>query len=379
MKFIIIILISLFYCSFIQAITIDTNAIFLAKLQPQMKVPSDYKIYNVRNVEEVYQALNKANKAGGYAAILFADGIYHFKHTLNILANNIMLLSKSATPVNTILRGNGMKATKGVDNLIRVSGKHFVMDGLTLEQAGNHLIQIAGENGASSPIIRNSILQNGYEQLLKVTYSRKHSELFANNGLVTNCFFRYTKGIGPNFYIGGIDAHGIKNWLIIHNIFENIASPDKHIAEHAIHLWNDTAHNCIKNNLIINSDRGIGFGLRQGKANYISYSNFAGVIQGNIIYHAKNMHKYADTGIILEDSPETIVKNNIIFFEHNYPYAIEFRFESSVNVVIKNNNTNRGIRNRNNANAIVINNKVSILNEENLLQEIERFKLLKSF
>jgi len=119
--------------------------------------------------------------------------------------------------------------------------------------------------------------------------------------------------------------------------------------------------------------------LRQGKANYISYSNFAGVIQGNIIYHAKNMHKYADTGIILEDSPETIVKNNIIFFEHNYPYAIEFRFESSVNVVIKNNNTNRGIRKRNNANAIVINNKVSILNEENLLQEIEKFKLLKSF
>jgi len=344
-----------------------------------MEIPADYKIYNVRNTEELYQALNKASKAGGYAAILFADGIYHIKQTLNITSPNLMLLSKSGTPNNTILRGNGMKATKGVDNLIRVAAPNFVLDGLTLEQAGNHLVQIAGESGAKEPIIRNSILQNGYEQLMKVTYSKKGTDRFSNNGLVENCLFRYTQGIGPNFYIGGIDAHGIKYWLIQNNIFENIASPSKHIAEHAIHLWNDTFDNTIKSNLIINSDRGIGFGMRQEKISYIHHSNYGGIIQDNIIYHANNNHIFSDVGIILEDSPATIVKNNVIFFEHNYPYAIEFRFESSVEIVIKNNNTNRGIRQRNNANAIIINNKVSMLNKDNLMYEIEKFKLVKSF
>ncbi|NQY86768.1 MAG: right-handed parallel beta-helix repeat-containing protein [Colwellia sp.] len=366
----ILILLALLCSTLANAITIDTEAIFLAKLQPQVKIPDYYKIYNVRNANEVYQALNKAHQVGGYAAILFADGIYHLKRTINISADNIMLLSTSATPVNTILRGNGMKSTKGVENLIRVSGKHFVIDGLTLEQTGNHLIQIAGENGAINPIIRNTILQDGYEQLLKVTYSRKHSDRFSTNGLVENCLFRYTNGIGPNFYIGGIDAHGIKNWQIKNNIFENIASPNKYIAEHAIHLWNDTAHNTIKNNLIINSDRGIGLGMRLKKHNYNTHSNFAGVVEGNIIYHAKNNHEFADVGIILEDSPETIIRDNFIYFEHDYPNAIEFRFNKTIDVLISNNETNRGIVLRNHAQALIINNRIAELTKSSLILAI---------
>jgi hypothetical protein len=354
-----ILIITLFYCTLINALTIDSDDIFLTKLQPQVKIPDYYKVYNVRNAREVYQALNKAHQVGGYAVILFTDGVYHLKHTLNISADNIMLLSESATPINTILHGNGMKASKDVDNLIRVSGSNFVIDGLTLEQAGNHLIQIAGENGANNPIIRNSILQNGYEQLLKVTYNKNQSDHFSNGGLVENCLFRYTKSVGPNFYIGGIDAHGIKNWLIKNNIFENIASPSKHIAEHAIHLWNDTANNTIESNLIINSDRGIGFGMKKKRATYTSYSNLGGIIQNNIIYHErKKNHKFADTGIILENSPKTIVKNNIIYFEHDYPNAIEFRFKATKNVIITNNITNRRIVRRNGGEAIIQSNSI---------------------
>jgi hypothetical protein len=369
-----ILLVSLLYCTLINALTIDTDAIFLAQLQPQVKIPGYYKVYNVRNAKEVYQALDKAHQSGGYAAILFTDGIYHLKRTINISADNIMLLSKSATPINTILHGNGMKATKGVDNLIRVSGKNFIIDGLTLEQAGNHLIQIAGEDGANNPTIRNAILQNGYEQLLKVTYSRTNSKRFSINGLVENCLFRYTKGIGPNFYIGGIDAHGVKHWMIANNIFENIASPDKYIAEHAIHLWNDTAHNTIKDNLIINSDRGIGLGMRQHKTSYINYSNFAGVVQGNIIYHAKKNNTFSDVGIIIEDSPKTIIRDNFIYFEHNYPNAIEFRFDKTTDVLINNNETNRAIRRRDNAQAVINNNRISKLSKLSLMNAIGKLR-----
>ena len=256
----------------IEAVSIDSDSLFLSKLEPQIKIPANYKIFIVGNSSDVYQALSKVHEAGGFSAVIFKEGIYSLNHTLNITAPNVMLMSLSASPINTILTGNGMKPTNGVDNLIRVSGKNFVLDGLTLQQSGNHLIQIAGENGANYPIIRNCLLQDGYEQLIKVTYSKKNERLFSSGGVIENCMFRYTAGIGPNFYIGGIDAHGIKNWKINGNVFENIASPSKRIAEHAIHIWRDSYNNDVESNIIINSDRGIGLGMREKKSNYMKYS-----------------------------------------------------------------------------------------------------------
>ncbi len=373
-KYILFLIINLLYGALANAVTINTNEIFQAKLQPQISIPAYYKTYTVSNAKQVYQALNTIKNERGYRAIIFNEGVYHLKRTLNITTPNLMFLSKSANPSKTILRGNGMKATKGVDNLLRIAAPNFVLDGLTLEQAGNHLIQIVGESGARKPIIRNAILQDGYEQLIKVTYSRKHTDKFSNEGLIENCLFRYTKGIGPNYYIGGIDAHGIRNWVIQNNIFENIASPSKHIAEHAIHLWRDSFNNIVKNNLIINSDRGIGLGMRVQEANYTYHSNFGGIIQDNIIYHADQQNKFSDVGIILEDSSNTLVENNTIFLEHDYPYSIEFRFGKSTNNIIKNNNTNKGIRQRDGAQALVINNKVSVLTKADLINTIDKFK-----
>jgi len=358
----------------LKAISIDTDGLFLSKLESQTKIPSNYKIHIVKSSYEVYQALSMIHMEGGFSAVVFKEGIYSLSHTLNITAPNVMLLSLSANPMRTILMGNGMKPTNGVDNLIRVSGKNFVLDGLTLQQSGNHLIQIAGENGANHPIIRNCLLQDGYEQLIKVTYDKDNKQLFSNKGIIENCMFQYTAGIGPNFYIGGIDAHGIKDWKISNNIFENIASPSKSIAEHAIHIWRDSYNNTIENNIIINSDRGIGLGMGEKRSNYIKYSNLGGVISNNIIYHErKNNHKFADTGIILESSPETIIKNNIVYFEHNYPNAIEFRFEATKNVIIINNITNRGIVRRNGAEAMIYANIISSNSKEKLTSILQNY------
>ena len=360
-------------------ITIDTEKLFLSKQKSQIRVPRHYQTYWVNNAKETYQALAKIHREGGFAAIFFREGVYQLKNTLNIRAPNIMLLSVSASPQKTVLRGNGMKASKGVDNLIRVAAPNFVLDGLTLEQSGNHLIQIAGESGATKPVIRNCILQDGYEQLFKVTYNRKYQDKFSDQGIVESCLFQYSKGTGPNYYIGGIDAHGIQNWTIRNNIFVNIASPSQHIAEHSIHLWNDTNNNLVEKNIIINSDRGIGFGMRQKKVGYARYSNRGGVIKNNIIYHARNTHKFADTGIILEDSPETVVDGNIIYFEHDYPNAIEFRFANTSEVIIKNNYVNRRIKSRNSGQASILNNEISELSRKKLELNLKDFIAQSNF
>jgi len=326
----------------------------------QISVPESYKQYVVANIKEFYQALSAINKHNGHAAITFEDGIYHFTKTILIKKPNIMFLSRFQDPKRVILKGNGMKPTRRAESLIEVHASGFVLDGITLQDSPNHLIQIKAEKSASFPIIRNCIIQNAYEQLIKVSYDKtSHPDNYSDSGLIEQCIFQYTADIGPNYYIGGIDAHGIRNWIIRNNLFKNIASPSKHIAEHAIHLWNNTENNIVENNVIINSDRGIGFGMWQktkGDHINIKFSNYGGVIRNNIIYHADNNHPFADTGIVIENSPKTVIEGNYIYLEHNYSRAIEYRFSQTREVKILNNHTNKFISSRNGGSATLTDN-----------------------
>ncbi len=62
-------------------------------------------------------------------------------------------------------------------------------------------------------------------------------------------------------------------------------------------------------------------------------------------------------GIVVENSPDTEIKNNFIYQLHKYPNAIEFRFDDTDNVFIENNITNRDITGRNGAKATMHNNE----------------------
>jgi hypothetical protein len=213
------------------------------------------------------------------------------------------------------------------------------------------LIQIAGEQDADFPTLRNCVLQDGFEQLLKVSYNR-NTKVSSDNGLIDNCEFVYTAGIGPQYYIGGIDVHGGHNWVVRRSLFRGIASPGTRVAEHAIHFWNNTKDTLVEDNIIINCDRGIGFGMT-------NRPNLGGVIQNNLILHTSNKHPNADVGIILEESPHTKILNNNIYLEHSYNNAIEYRFPSTVNVEIRGNLTNKAIRKRDGASAKLTKNKRS--------------------
>jgi hypothetical protein len=90
-----------------------------------------------------------------------------------------------------------------------------------------------------------------------------------------------------------------------------------------------------------------------------SRPNIGGVIQNNLILHSANKHPNADAGIILEESPHTKVLNNKIYFAHSYNNAIEYRYASTVKVVIRGNLTNKAIRKREGASAELTNNKRS--------------------
>jgi hypothetical protein len=298
----------------------------------------------VNTSAELYAAINQANETGNIKIIL-QSGRYPIPQTLNILKPNISLVSATLDPLSTLLVGTGMRQTATVGNIIRVAAPYFILDGISLEQSSNHLIQIAGESNADFPILRNCILKDSYEQLVKVSYNR-NTGIASDGGLVENCHFEYSAGIGPQYYIGGIDVHGGQDWIIRNNYFTGIASPARKIAEHAIHFWNGTQNIIVTDNVIYNCDRGIGFGMP-------NRPNFGGLIANNLIVHNDNIHPNADTGIILEESQGTRVIGNRIYLAHDYSNAIEYRFVETINVKIEDNITNKKITKRNGAQAIL--------------------------
>ena len=268
-----------------------------------------------------------------------------------------MIMSATGDPYDVRL------TTKG-GNLIRVSSNNFYIDGITLSGAQNHLIQVAGESNSSNFKINNSILEDAYEQFLKVSYNRARPDNYSLSGSVTNCVFQFTRGVAPNYYTGGIDALGSKNWIVSNNVFRDIASPSEHIAQHAVHFWVNSSGNQITNNLFIDVDRAIGLGMPLEKnESIIEYSHRDGLIEGNVIYHSDNGSPFADTGIILEAAENTTVKGNYVFFEHLYPNAIEYRFEESRDNYIVENFVNAEIRSRNGGKATLRDNKALVQSE----------------
>ncbi len=299
----------------------------------------------VSSAQDLANAVLEANLVGGNTEILIANGTYTLPYTLNVTADYVTVRSLSGRPESVILEGSA-NTDRQIGNLIRVSGDYFLLEGITLRNANNHLIQIAGEEDADYPIVRNCVLQDSYQQLLKVSYNLANKKIASDFGLVENSIFRYSNGIGPNWYIGGIDLQGGEGWIIQNNLFRDISSPATQVAEHAIHAWNHAANTVVENNTIVNSDRGIGFGMTTNEHSAMVYSHRGGLISNNLIVHTDRSDEFADVGIILEDSAETIVKDNLIWLGHSYPNAIEYRYSSSHSIIISGNRTNKAIRSR---------------------------------
>lgn len=332
------------------------TTIVKAFVAAQTPVPKDFTVFIVDTAEELQGAVSAANNAGGKAAIYLQDGVYKISETIRISASNIMFLSVSNNPYQVTIKGAGMNRTKRVQNIFEVRANGFVLDGIRLAEAPNHLIQIAGENNASGAIVRNCILQDSFEQLLKVSYDQASRPAnISYDGIVEHCIFQYTQGRAPYYYTGGIDALGAKNWRVEHNIFKDIASPGKRIAQHAVHFWVNASNNIVRNNIFIDNDRSIGFGmkLKRRETENLDYFSKGGEISGNVIYHSDNGDPFADAGIVLEASPETVIKDNFILMQHRYPRAIEYRFKETQNVIIENNYTNRSISSRNGGRALL--------------------------
>jgi hypothetical protein len=295
-------------------------------------------VVTVNNEAEFVNAVNQANSNGGNMTILIADGTYAVASTSwypYITASNVVFRSLSGNRDAVILTGSGMVdvSSSGTEVVIYAAGDNITIADLTIKDVGNHAIAVTGDN----LYVYNVKIQNTYEQMIKGNSSGNG----INNGNVKCSLFEYTNGIGPQWYIGGLDIHTGTNWIVSDNVFKDISSPSISIAEHAIHFWDSSADNLIERNKIVDCDRGIGFGLG-------SSPNSGGIIKNNMITN-DGTSLFNDVGISVETSPNTKIYNNSIHIE--YQNAIEYRFTASTNVEILNNLTNKIIKSRNGGSA----------------------------
>jgi hypothetical protein len=310
---------------------------------------------NVSSAAQLQNAVATANSAGGNTTILLANGTYTLSDTLYINAANVTIAGNAGQRANVIIQGDAMSASARVGNIIRVARSGFQLHDVTVQRSRNHLIQIVGEENADGPIIKDCILRDAFEQMIKVSNNPSTSSQSGDGGLVENCVFEYSAGIAPQYYVGGIDAHSSKNWVVRNNTFRNIISPNTDVAEFAVHFWDNSGNNTVEKNTIVNCDRGIGFGLN-GKP------NSGGIIRNNMIYHAANKGQFADVGISLQESPNTVVQNNTVMLDNDITWAIEYRFSSTQNVQIVNNLTNKPVRARDGGGGTVSSNVSSAVN-----------------
>ena len=302
----------------------------------------------VSNVAELNAAMSNASSNNGNYTILLEDGVYTLTSNLlyiNTHMENLTIRSLSGNRDAVTIQGQGMNG--GVTHIFLVAAKGFTCADMTIGGIFYHAIQIQGENDADDCLIQNVRFFDCNEQMLKISGGSSNPN-YADNGVVQCCVFEFTAGIGNQWYTGGIDGHHCRNWEVRYNEFYHIRSPESALAEHAIHFWSESVNTLVENNVIINCDRGIGYGL----TNSAGRGHFGGIIRNNIV------HTSRDVGIGLEQARNALVYNNTVYTE-NYFNSIEYRFDSTYNCHIANNLTNENIASRNGGTALVESNYIT--------------------
>lgn len=306
------------------------------------------EVVEVSNAAELTAAVEQINSGDGMQTILLQDGDYLLSSNqgLTIRQPNVLIRSASGDREAVVVRGQGM--TGSVGYVFKIAADDVVIADITIGGVSYHPIQIHGELDADRTIIHNVRIYDGNEQFVKGSYDHNGSpDLYSEEVVVQCSLFEYPDGHSLQRYTGAIDVHHGEDWLIRDNTFRSIRSmSDGPTQDHAVHFWSSSARTIIERNTFYNCDRGIGLGETP------TSPHIGGVIRNNFIYN-DGQGNYNDVGIIVAATPDVQVINNTIYFDHDYPNAIEYRYSETVDGLIANNLTNRAISSRDGGQALV--------------------------
>jgi hypothetical protein len=283
-----------------------------------------------------------------------APGTYALSNTLWVNRNNITIRGDSNRCDEIILLGKGMENASGANTVphgIWTASNNLKVQNLTIRDVYYHPVSVNGTGQA--PEIYNVRMLDAGEQFIKI-----NPVSFSNgsdNGRVEYSVMKYTAAPpvsnhgGGTGYTNGVDVHAGSNWLIRHNRFENFHTPDsaQNLFNPAVLMWNGASNSMVENNVFIDVDRAIAFGL-QNRAN----DHSGGMIRNNMIVMRENLYSAqrranSDAAIVIWSSPNTQVLHNTVVTQGNTNKSIELRFSSN-GADIRNNLTDAPIADRSN-------------------------------
>ena len=306
---------------------------------PKLAAPSG----NIISVSSVNALESAVANLSDNTTIVIKPGRYELNTTLYIMENNITIRGETDRCDDVEIVGRGMEnPNRGdVGSGIWINSSNVMVANLTISETWFHLIEIQGS--ADSPSIYNVRLVNPGTQFIKGN-SGGGFGLGADFGKVQYTIMEFTNGpplldhAGGTGYTNGVDVHGGDGWLISNNLFKNFHTPDHvdHLWNPAILMWNGSSDTISENNVFINVDRAIAYGLVD-RAN----DHRGGVIRNNMIYMTPNLNSSSrrmitDAPIIIWDSPNTKVLHNTVRTNNNMVKSIELRFDST-GVIVANN------------------------------------------
>jgi len=275
--------------------------------------------------------------------ILIAPGIYQLSSTLWVNRNNITIRGDSNRCDAVRLVGPGMENVAGSSSVphgIFTDSNNLKVQNLAIENVYFHPIAI-NSNG-QSPQIYNVLMLDAGEQFVKASSAADGNG--SSNGRVEYSVMKYTNappttdhggGIG---YTQGVDIHSADNWVISNNHFENFHTPDSadHLYSPVVLAWNSSSNTIVENNVFIDVDRAIAFGLVDRNDEHRG-----GIIRNNTVVLRKNLfsegrRRNADAPIIVWGSPDTQVLHNTVLTNGNTRFSIQLRFNSN-GAIIRNN------------------------------------------
>ena len=289
----------------------------------------------VGNLQSIVDSLRSGD------TVQLADGVYALPRTLVFRVPGVTLRSKSGNRDGVVL--DGAYATGDV---ILIQQSNVTIADLTLTRAYYHLVHVVPESAPlTGTLVHNVRGRDGSEQFIKV--NSNGAGQYADNGVVRCSFLEMTDAGRPNVrnscYTGGIDMHEARGWQIYDNRFSGFWCNDG-LSEHAINLWKGSRDTQVTRNVVVNSARGIGFGLGLGVAgrNYsdapcggaLDLGHYGGSITNNFVV-ANDARLFAspagfDVGIGLEQSCETnVLHNTVISTSAPHSSSIEWRFANT--------------------------------------------------
>lgn len=316
--------------------------------------PTGY-IVMVSNAQQLHDAIDNLQ---ANTTVLIQPGDYVLNKTLYIQENNITLRGNSNYCDQVNLIGQGMEQANygNVPHGIWTNASNLTVQNLTIRDVYFHPIQF--DANADSPTLYNLRLLDAGEQFVKGS-SGGGLGTGVDNGVVEYTIMAYSvappntdHGGGGTGYTNGIDIHGGDGWQIRHNLFKNFHTPDgsDHLWNPAILMWNGSSNTLTENNVFIDVDRAIAYGLTNRAS---GNDHYGGIIKNNMIYttpgiYSSTRRANSDAMIIIWDSPQTQVLHNSILTNLNQRFSIEFRFDTTDGQV-RNNLSDADIGDRNGA------------------------------